>query len=95
LKDEGGVFILISSCNPEGRLHYLEQYDADEPGFTPWYVEVQAVMKPLEYEAEELDADDPESMYFVYICTKDDELIDKKLVSKFCCITFNIMAYFL
>ncbi len=53
----------------------------DEPGFTPWYIEVQAVLKPLESELEELDQDDPESMYFIYICTKDDELIEKKIVS--------------
>ena len=77
LKDDG-VFILISSANPEARLGYLEQYDIDEPGFTPWFIEVQAVMKPIEFANEELDIDDPESMYFVYICTKDEELLEKK-----------------
>lgn len=45
LLDDDGVFIVISYGNPEQRLHFLEQYDIDEPHFTPWIVEVQALCK--------------------------------------------------
>ena len=30
---------------------------------------------PLEYEGEELDEDSPDSLYFIYICRKDAELV--------------------
>lgn len=40
---ENGVFIIISHGNPEMRLTYLEQYDIDEPHYTPWFIDVQAV----------------------------------------------------
>lgn len=43
--NDDGVFIFVSYGNPEQRLHYIEQYDIDEPYFTPWVVEVQAVCK--------------------------------------------------
>jgi len=43
--DDKGVFIIISCGNPEQRLLYLEQYDIDEPYFTPWIIEVIAVGK--------------------------------------------------
>jgi EEF1A lysine methyltransferase 4 len=45
LLNDDGVFIIISYGNPEQRLHFLEQYDIDEPHFTPWIVEVQALCK--------------------------------------------------
>lgn len=45
LLNDDGVFIFISYGNPEQRLHYIEQYDIDEPYFTPWVVEVQALSK--------------------------------------------------
>lgn len=76
--DDDGVFIIISHGNPETRLIYLEQYDIDEPYFTPWVVEVQALMKPREHDLEEFDPNDPNSMYFVYICRKTRELVVKK-----------------
>jgi ubiquinone/menaquinone biosynthesis C-methylase UbiE len=38
-----GVFIIISHGTPEQRLSLLEQYDIDEPYFTPWIIEVQGV----------------------------------------------------
>jgi SAM-dependent methyltransferase len=47
LLDETGVFIIVSFGNPEQRLPHIEQYDIDEPHFTPWVVEVQAVRKFL------------------------------------------------
>ena len=37
-----GIFILISHSNPNDMLQYLEQYDIDEPYFSPWYIEVNA-----------------------------------------------------
>ena len=43
-KDDG-VFVIISRGLPEERLQYLEQFDIDEPGYTPWFVDVQAVRK--------------------------------------------------
>lgn len=46
LLDDTGVLIIISYGSPEQRLHFLEQYDIDEPHFTPWIVEVQALRKP-------------------------------------------------
>lgn len=47
LLDDNGVFIIISYGNPEQRLQYLEQYDVDEPHFTPWVIEVIAIGKIL------------------------------------------------
>lgn len=40
LLSDDGVFIVISHGNPEQRLQYLEQYDLEEPFYTPWYIEV-------------------------------------------------------
>lgn len=45
LLTDTGIFIIISYGNPEQRLHYLEQYDIEEPHFTPWVIEVQALSK--------------------------------------------------
>lgn len=80
LLDDEGVFIIISHGNPEQRLPFLEQFDIEEPNFTPWVIEVQAVLKPKEYPDEELDPSDPNSMYFVYICRKTPELVLRKKV---------------
>eukprot|EP01038_Epipyxis_sp_PR26KG_P014093 gene14093-18912_t len=82
LLDDNGVFIVISYGNPEQRLLFLEQYDIDEPFFTPWIIEVQAVMKPNELEGEELDPNDPASLYFVYICQKSPELVKRKKIKE-------------
>lgn len=38
------------------------------------------IVKPKEFDAEELDPSDPASMYFVYICKKSKELVVKKQV---------------
>lgn len=78
--NDTGVFIIISYGNPEQRLHYLEQYDIDEPHFTPWIVEVQALLKPKVRDDEELDPSDPASMFFIYICRKSKDLVNKKKV---------------
>ena len=40
-----GVFIVISRMNPEEALPMLEQFDIDEPYYTPWLIEVQAMLK--------------------------------------------------
>jgi hypothetical protein len=45
-KDDG-VFVIISRGLPEERLQFLEQFDLDEPGYTPWIVDVQALCKSL------------------------------------------------
>lgn len=55
LLNDNGVLIIISHGNPEQRLLYLEQYDVDEPHFTTWFVEVQAVVKPKAFDDEDLD----------------------------------------
>ncbi len=47
LSDNGGIYILISHANPEQRLPFIEQYDTDLPGFTPWDVEVLSIRKYL------------------------------------------------
>ncbi len=47
LLDDEGVFIIISHGNPEQRLPFLEQFDIEEPNFTPWVIEVQAVCKSI------------------------------------------------
>lgn len=80
LLDDTGVFIIISYGNPEQRLQFLEQYDIDLPHFTPWVIEVQAVLKPKEYPLEELDGKDPDSYYFVYVCKKRRDMVIKKKV---------------
>jgi ubiquinone/menaquinone biosynthesis C-methylase UbiE len=38
-----GIFIVISNSNPDEMLKHLEQYDIEEPNYSPWYIEVQAV----------------------------------------------------
>ena len=40
------------------------------------------VVKPLSFETEELDADDPANLYFIYICTKNDLLVMRKKVKE-------------
>lgn len=80
LLDDEGVFVVISHGNPEQRLPLMEQYDIDEPLFTPWVIEVQALLKPREYPDEVLDPKDPGAMYFIYICKKTKELVTKKKV---------------
>lgn len=40
-----GVFVVISHNNPSKVLPYLEQHDIEEPHYTPWLVEVNAVGK--------------------------------------------------
>lgn len=77
-----GVFIVVSHGNPEQRLPYLEQYDIDEPHYTPWVVEVQALQKPLQYEDEVLDPEDLDSLYFIYICTKQEDMVFRKQVKE-------------
>lgn len=81
LKDDG-VFIVISHGNPEQRLQYLEQYDIDEPYYTPWYIDVQAIVKPKAFDDEELEPDDPDSLYWIYICAMNSELLLKKRIKE-------------
>lgn len=81
LLDDEGVFIIISHGTPEQRLPMLEQYDIEEPHFTPWVVEVQALLKPRDHPEEVLNPQDPASMYFIYVCKKTRELVLKKKVS--------------
>mmetsp|Transcript_31749 Transcript_31749/g.53555 ORF Transcript_31749/g.53555 Transcript_31749/m.53555 type:complete len:305 (-) Transcript_31749:172-1086(-) len=78
LLEDTGVMIIISYGNPEVRLPLLEQYDIDVPHYTPWKIEVQALLKPKEFPEEELDPADPNSYYFVYIITKQLEMVIKK-----------------
>lgn len=80
LLDDTGVFIVISYGNPEQRLQFLEQYDIDLPHFTPWVIEVQALLKPKESPEEELDPADPNSYYFIYLCKKRRDMVVKKKV---------------
>jgi EEF1A lysine methyltransferase 4 len=74
-----GKFIVISHGKPEDRIGHLEQLDTDQPGFTPWRVDVQAVAKMEQYDGEVLDLDDPDNSYFIYIATKIASLVDKKI----------------
>jgi len=78
LDPESGVFIVISHANPEEMLPLLEQYDLDEPFYTPWYIEVQAVLKPQMLEGEILDADNPDHLYWIYVATKNPSLVKRK-----------------
>jgi len=80
LLSDSGVFILVSHGNPDDRLHFLEQYDIEEPYYTPWEVEVQALAKPLEYENEDLNVEDPDNLYFIYICQKREEMVMRKKI---------------
>jgi hypothetical protein len=45
LLNETGVFFLVSHGTPEDNIPMLEQYDIDEPYFTPWGLEVQGLGK--------------------------------------------------
>ena len=77
-----GVFVCISRLTPEDALPMLEQFDIDEPYYTPWLIEVQGVLKPKEYENERLDPDDPESLYYIYIATKKETMVNVKKVKE-------------
>lgn len=81
LKEEG-VFICISRLNPEEALPMLEQFDIDEPYYTPWLIEVQALLKPKQYEKEVLDPDDPDSLYYCYIARKKDVMVNQKKIKE-------------
>ena len=37
-------------------------------------------VKPEEYDGEELDPDNPDSLYFIYAATMSEELVIKKLL---------------
>lgn len=75
LKDTG-VLVIISIGDPKERLPFLEHYDLDDLNtFTPWYVDVSTIEKPLEHEDEELNPNDPSSYYWVYCCAKNPRLI--------------------
>lgn len=43
---------------------------------------MQGLIKPNEYENEVLDEEDPDSMYFIYICTKQEDMVTKKLIKE-------------
>ena len=75
---DDGTFICISHANPEQRLIYLEQYDLEVPGYTPWNVEVLAMQKPAQFPNEKLSPDEPASYYFIYICKMAEELLTKQ-----------------
>mmetsp|Transcript_18028 Transcript_18028/g.30167 ORF Transcript_18028/g.30167 Transcript_18028/m.30167 type:complete len:278 (-) Transcript_18028:278-1111(-) len=75
---EDGIFIVISMGTPDERLKYIEHYDIDVPNFTPWYTDVIAMDKPRIVESEELDPDDMNSYYFVYICRVEPKLVKQK-----------------
>ena len=78
LLNENGKFIVISNGLPEDRLKFLEQHDIDEPNFTPWTMDVQAVVKPKQFAKEVMDPDNPESLYFMYVMTKTPELLNRR-----------------
>lgn len=73
-----GVFIVISYMPPEDCLPMLEQFDIDEPYYTPWLIEVQAMVKPKAFEEEKIDPDDPAHLYWVYVCTKRGWMVKLK-----------------
>ena len=75
---DDGVFVCISHGGPEDLLSLLEQYDLDEPGYTPWYIDVCAVLKPQMLEGEELDADNPDHLYWCYTATKDPLMVKRR-----------------
>lgn len=77
LLSPGGVFIMITNGNPEERLPQLMQEDLDEPYYKPWNIDCQAISKPNDGNEEELDFNDPDNMYFIYICTKIPALVEK------------------
>lgn len=43
---------------------------------------MQALAKPLEFEDEELDVEDPSNLYFIYICQKNEDMVMKKKVKE-------------
>jgi len=78
LLSPSGVFIVVSYMPPEECLPMLEQFDIDEPYYTPWLIEVQAMLKPPQFENEKMDADDPTHLYWIYIAKKNDMMVGLK-----------------
>lgn len=74
-----GCFIVVSYMPPEDCLPILEQFDIDEPYYTPWLIEVQAMLKPAQFEEEKMDADDPSHLYWIYVATKKELMVKLKL----------------
>jgi SAM-dependent methyltransferase len=74
-----GVFILISHHLPEKVLLHIENLDLKDVDFTPWVVSVSAIPKPIAFEGERLDLNDLSSVYFIYVCSIEQEMLKKKL----------------
>lgn len=70
------MFICITHGEPSERLPFFEHYDLDDlSSFTPWYIEVKPIEKPLEHDDEEVDINDPHCFYWIYICSKSSRLV--------------------
>ena len=61
---------------------YFLQFDIDEPFYTPWLIEVQAIIKPKQYEEEVMNPDDPDQLYWVYIARKQGLMVRNKKIKE-------------
>ena len=77
-----GTFICISSLTPEECLPLLEQFDIDEPFYTPWLIEVQGTLKPKMFENEVMNPDDPDHLYWIYIAQKKELMVHNKKIKE-------------
>mmetsp|Transcript_23577 Transcript_23577/g.35415 ORF Transcript_23577/g.35415 Transcript_23577/m.35415 type:complete len:263 (-) Transcript_23577:182-970(-) len=74
-----GAYILISYGTPDLRLDLLEDADIDSPGFLTWDVFVNAIAKPTTDNFTTPDYGDLGSMYYIYVCIKEERKVSLKL----------------
>uniref|UniRef100_A0A7S1UEF3 Methyltransferase type 11 domain-containing protein n=1 Tax=Phaeomonas parva TaxID=124430 RepID=A0A7S1UEF3_9STRA len=77
LKPEG-VYFMVSRGLPEERLEVLEVEDVKEKGYLAWQVQVHAIAKPAVDVKYIPNLADPTSVYYIYVCEKDEALHDAK-----------------
>ncbi|CAM9725551.1 unnamed protein product [Chrysoparadoxa australica] len=78
-----GAFICITYSKPEARLPLLEVFDLDKPDEAlSWDVHVDAIAKPTHKKWHFPNLNDPNEVYFIYVCIKDPEKAFRKQFAK-------------
>mmetsp|Transcript_10806 Transcript_10806/g.14024 ORF Transcript_10806/g.14024 Transcript_10806/m.14024 type:complete len:265 (-) Transcript_10806:579-1373(-) len=74
-----GAYILITYGTPDARLELLENDDIESPDFLTWDTFVNAFPKPSANNYTMTDYGDLASMYYIYVCIKEERKVTMKL----------------